>query len=223
MKLCVIPARGGSKRIPHKNIKLFHSKPMICYSIENALKTELFDKIIVSTDSVEIADVVKKYDVEIQLRPDYLSDDFVGLDKVIEFVLSKNRGYKFVCLLFATAVLLDYRYIIDGYEKLKDSDAIHSISVVENETNLFRSFKIENGRMKMFFPENYFKRSQDLPLSYRDAGAFSWKALERISFNKVTFSNESIPIVLPRYMGIDIDTIDDFKMAEIVYKVINDR
>ena len=223
MNICIIPARGGSKRIPKKNIKLFHGKPLIAYSIENAKKAKIFDTIVVSTDSEEIAKIAKNLDVEVQIRPAHLANDTAGIGEVVEYVLSEYKGYEYMCMLLATAPLLDYKYLIKAYEALKNSDAVYAISVVEFEYPIFRAFEIVNNRIKMFWPQNYFKRSQELPTAYRDAGAFSFTALKRKSKSNIVFSEDALPIILPKYMGVDIDTIEDFEMAELIYEGMKRR
>jgi len=223
MNICIIPARGGSKRIPKKNIKLFHGKPLIAYSIENAKKAEIFDTIVVSTDSEEIAKTAIQYGAEVQMRPAHLANDTAGIGEVVEYVLSEYKGYEYMCMLLATAPLLDYKYLIKAYEALKNSDAVYAISVVEFEYPIFRAFEIINNRIKMFWPQNYFKRSQDLPKAYRDAGAFSFTALNRKPKSNIVFSEDALPIILPKYMGVDIDTIEDFEMAELIYEGIKRR
>ena len=223
MNICIIPARGGSKRIPKKNIKLFHGKPLIAYSIENAKKAKIFDTIVVSTDSEEIAKIAKNLDVEVQMRPAHLANDTAGIGEVVEYVLSEYKGYEYMCMLLATAPLLDYRYLIKAYEALKNSDAVYVISAVEFEYPIFRAFEIVNNRIKMFWPQNYFKRSQELPTAYRDAGAFSFTALKRKPKSNIVFSEDALPIILPKYMGVDIDTIEDFEMAELIYEGMKRR
>jgi len=223
MNICIIPARGGSKRIPKKNIKLFHGKPLIAYSIENAKKAEIFDTIVVSTDSEEIAKTAIQYGADVQMRPAHLANDTAGIGEVVEHVLSEYKGYEYMCMLLATAPLLDYKYLIKAYEALKNSDAVYAISVVEFEYPIFRAFEIVDNRIKMFWPQNYFKRSQDLPKAYRDAGAFSFTALKRKPKSNIVFSEDALPIILPKYMGVDIDTIEDFEMAELIYEGIKRR
>jgi pseudaminic acid cytidylyltransferase len=223
--VCIIPARGGSKRIPRKNIKLFHGKPLIAYSIENALNSQLFDKVIVSTDDEEIAEVSKQYGAEVPfLRPKELSDDFSGTDDVIQHALDwlkqKGESYENVCTLYATAPLLKMQYLQEGFDKLISSDAVNVFSATSMPYPIQRSFKInKNGRCEMFFPEHYHTRSQDLEESYHDAGQFYWKNLKKKS-NKNMFSEDSISIILPRYLVQDIDTIEDWQIAEIMYEVI---
>jgi pseudaminic acid cytidylyltransferase len=225
MNLCVIPARGGSKRIPKKNIKLFCGKPLIAYSIDAAKKSNLFEKIVVSTDNEEIADVSKKYGAEILWRPKELADDYAGSDEVFYHAidkLNKEKKYKFACMIYPTAPFLKIKYLKEAYEKLKNSNACYAFSATTFEYPIWRSFRIKNNRCEMFWPENYSKRSQDLEEAYHDAGQFYWKKLYCKS-NEIFFGKDTIPIVLPRYLVQDIDTIEDFIRAELMYKAYCDN
>jgi len=219
--VAIIPARGGSKRIPRKNIKFFYGKPLIAYSIEVALKSKLFDKVVVSTDDEEIASIAKEYGATVQLRPKELSDDYTGTGEVVDYVLKHlDTKYDFVATIYATAPLLHSQYLIEGFEKLKNSDAFNAFSATSMPFPIQRTFKIDNnGRCEMFTPEHYSSRSQDLEEAYQDAGQFYWTKLEEKS-EKIIFSQDSIPIILPRYLVQDIDTMEDWKRAEIMYEVI---
>jgi len=223
--LCVIPARGGSKRIPKKNIKMFFAKPLITYSIQNALESELFDDIIVSTDDKEIAAISQKYGVSVQFRPKELSDDFTGTGDVVKYVLDtlkkEDKEYDFVCTLYATAPLLQIKYLKEGFEKLKNSNAHQAFSVTSMPFPIQRTFKItKDGRCKMFTPEHFNSRSQDLEIAYQDAGQFYWERLSN-HFTDIPFGKDSIPIVLPRHLVQDIDTLEDWTRAEYIYGAIN--
>lgn len=222
--VAIIPARGGSKRILKKNIKDFHGKPLIAYSIEVALKSKLFDKVIVSTDDEEIAKIAKEYGAEIPfMRPSELSDDFTCSTDVTEHAIKwlKEHGdnYEYVCTIYATAPLLDEKYLIEGLEKLKNSDAINTFSATTMPFPIQRTFKLDkNGRCEMFTPQYYHARSQDLQEAYQDAGQFYWKKISKSS--DIMFGEESIPIILPRYLVQDIDTLEDWERAELMYEVI---
>ena len=223
--ICIIPARGGSKRIPKKNIKDFFGKPLIAYSIEIAKKSELFDDIIVSTDDKKIADIAKKYGASVQMRPDELSDDFTGTGDVVKYVLNslaqEDKKYDFVCTLYATAPLLQIKYLKEGFEKLKNSDAHQAFSVTSMSFPIQRTFKItQDGRCKMFTPEHFSSRSQDLEEAYQDAGQFYWERLSN-DFTDVPFGKDSIPIVLPRHLVQDLDTQEDWERLEIMYQTIH--
>ena len=225
--VAIIPARGGSKRIPRKNIKEFHGKPLIAYSVEVALASKLFEKVIVSTDDEEIAKVAKEYGAEVPfLRPKELSDDFTGTEDVInhtvEYLKNNNELYNYVCTIYATAPLLQKEYLIEGIERLKSSTAVNAFSTTSMPFPIQRTFKVnENGRCEMFTPEYYNSRSQDLEEAYQDAGQFYWKRLDRES-KEIMFGEDSIPIILPRYLVQDIDTLEDWKRAEVMYKVLKE-
>lgn len=223
--IAIIPARGGSKRIPRKNIKLFHGKPLIAYSIEIALKSNLFDKVVVSTDDEEIAEIAKKYGAIVPfIRPKELSDDYTGtgavINHAIKFLKEQGESYDFICTLYATAPFLDEKYLIESLEKLKNSTAKNAFSCTSMPFPIQRTFKItKNERCEMFWPENFMKRSQDLEEAYQDAGQFYWTNLN-IKSNEIIFGKDSIPIVLPRYLVQDIDTIEDWIRAEYMYEAI---
>jgi pseudaminic acid cytidylyltransferase len=222
MNLCVIPARGGSKRIPKKNIKLFCGKPLIAYSIDAAKKSNLFEKIVVSTDNEEIADVSKKYGAEILWRPKELADDYAGSDEVFYHAidkLNKEKKYKFACMIYPTAPFLEIKFLRKGFKELKNSNACYSFSATSFEYPIWRSFRIKNGRCEMFWSENYSKRSQDLQEAYHDAGQFYWK---KLSCDEKFRFDGNIPIIIPRYLAQDIDTMEDFIRAELMYKAYCD-
>jgi len=224
--VAIIPARGGSKRIPRKNIKNFFGKPLIAYSIETALKSKLFEKVIVSTDDEEIAKIAKQYGAEVPfLRPKELADDFTGTGAVVEHTLeylkNDNDKYDYCCTIYATAPLLQENYLKEGLEKLKSSDAKLSFSVTSMPFPIQRTFKInKDKRCEMFTPEYFSTRSQDLEEAYQDAGQFYWENLN-INSDEIPFGIDSIPIIIPRYLVQDIDTEEDWKRIEIMYEIIN--
>ena len=223
--VAIIPARGGSKRIPRKNIKLFHGKPLIAYSIEAALNSGLFSKVIVSTDDEEIAAVAKEYGAEVPfLRPKNLSDDFTNTGEVITHALNffKTRGdsFDYCCSIYPTAPFLMPKYLVEGFKALKNSTAHRSFSVTTMPFPIQRSFKkTKDGRCEMFTPQHFHTRSQDLEESYQDAGQFYWTNLNNSS-DDIVFGNDSIPIILPRHLVQDIDTVEDFKYAQMMYEII---
>lgn len=223
--VCIIPARGGSKRIPRKNIKDFFGMPLIAYSIKVALKSKLFDKVIVSTDDEEIAKIAKEHGAIVPfLRPKELSDDFTGtgavVNHVLEYLKSIGENYDFVCTIYATAPFLQEKYLIEGFEKLKNSNVGNAFSCTSMPFPIQRTFKItQNERCEMFWPENFQTRSQDLEEAFQDAGQFYWTNLN-IKSNEIIFGKDSIPIILPRFLVQDIDTLEDWKRAEIMYEVI---
>ncbi|WP_294962437.1 pseudaminic acid cytidylyltransferase [Sulfurimonas sp.] len=225
--VAIIPARGGSKRIPKKNIKDFFNKPLIAYSIEVAMASKLFDKVIVSTDDEEIARVAKEYGAEVPfLRPKELSDDITGTTDVtlhaVEFLKSQGLEYDFICTIYATAPLLQKEFLIQGYEKLKNSDALNSFSATSMPFAIQRTFKLDkDGRCQMFMPEHYQSRSQDLEVAYQDAGQFYWSKTDKNS-DEIMFSKDSIAILLPRHLVQDIDTVEDWERAQMLYQLLQE-
>jgi len=224
--IAVIPARGGSKRIPRKNIKPFCGKPMIAYSIEAAIRSGIFDEIIVSTDDEEIADVAKNAGASVPfMRPKELSDDFTATGAVVEhaikFLQARGDRIKFVCTIYATAPLIDEFYIKLGLEKLRASNAKNAFSCTSMPFPIWRTFKIaKDGRCEMFWRENFAKRSQDLEAAYQDAGQFYWTNLDAPSSDEIFFGRDSIAIVLPRHLVQDIDTPQDWIRAEFLYEAV---
>jgi pseudaminic acid cytidylyltransferase len=225
MNIAIIPARGGSKRIPRKNIRTFLGAPLLKYSIEEARKSGLFKKIIVSTDDDEIAKVAKLYGAEVPfIRPKEFSDDFSTTGEVAKHALDwmkiQGHSYEFSCTIYATAPFLQSKYIIEGYRALKDSSAVNAFSATSSPFPMQRMFKIDDqGRCEMFSPEFSSARSQDLEASYHDAGQFYWSRISESS-EAMMFGKDSIPIILPRHLVQDIDTEEDWVRAEIMYKVL---
>ena len=224
--IAVIPARGGSKRIPRKNIKPFCGKPMIAYSIEAAIRAGIFDEIIVSTDDEEIADIAKNAGASVPfMRPKELSDDFTATGAVVEhaikFLQARGDRIKFVCTIYATAPLIDEFYIKLGLEKLRASNAKNAFSCTSMPFPIWRTFKIaKDGRCEMFWRENFAKRSQDLEEAYQDAGQFYWTNLDAPSSDEIFFGRDSIAVVLPRHLVQDIDTPQDWIRAEFLYEAV---
>jgi len=222
--IAIIPARGGSKRIPRKNIKDFFGKPLIAYSIEVALQSNLFQKVIVSTDDEEIAEIARKYGAETPfIRSSKLSDDFTTSGDVIKDAITQlqqlGEDFDFVCTIYATAPLLQKEYLIEGFHTLQNSDAQMAFSVTSMPFPIQRSFKITKKlRCEMFTPEHFTSRSQDLEESYQDAGQFYWERVG-VKPKDIPFGRDSIPIVLPRHLVQDIDTLEDWKRAEILYEM----
>lgn len=224
--VAVIPARGGSKRIPHKNIKLFCGRPMIAYSIEAAKDAAIFDRIIVSTDSKEIASIAKEFSAEVPfMRPVQLADDYTGTDAVIlhalKWLMEDGEKIDHVCCIYATAPFVKAEYIIKGYDLLCDKNATSCFSVTTYSSPIFRSLKINSqNRLEMFWPEYGETRSQDLTEAYHDAGQFYWADVKKYLKEKQFYSRDSVPVILPRYLVQDIDTPEDWDTAEKMYSVL---
>lgn len=224
MNIAIIPARGGSKRIPRKNIKDFCGKPMIAWSIEAAKESNLFDHVLVSTDDAEIANVAKDWGAEIPfIRPTELADDFVGTGPVVkhavEWVLSNMGNIQNVCAIHATAPFIRAEDLLAGYTLLKSGGSEIVFSVTSYPFPIQRAIKItKDNRVEMFQPENYQTRSQDLEPAYHDAGQFYW--LTRSGALSITseFSTNTSPIILPRWRVQDVDTEEDWSYAELMFK-----
>lgn len=222
--IALIPARGGSKRIPKKNIRLFLGKPIIAYSIEAAQKSNCFEKIIVSTDCPEIKKIALEYGAEVPfVRPKEISDDLsTTIDVIkhcIEWLNGKDTPPSLICCIYATAPFIKPSDIIKGCENLNsDEHASYSFTVTSFPFPIQRALKIKNGKLKMFQPEHLLTRSQDLEEAYHDAGQFYWGKPKSFLENTPIFSKKSIPIKLPRYLVQDIDTEEDWLRAELLYK-----
>lgn len=220
MIVCVIPARGGSKRVPKKNIKLFNGKPMIAWSIDAAIQANIFDKIIVSTDDDEIANFSKSLGVDVPfIRPKNLSDDYASTADVMahacQWIKNKEKSISIVCCLYATAPFIKSEDLKKALQIIQDGNWRYVFSAAEYPSSIYRSFfKDNNGGVKMLFPDMFNKRTQDLPTSYHDAGMFymgtnkSWE--EKIK----TFETHSFPLIIPSYRVQDIDTVEDWERAE---------
>ena len=226
MNLCVIPARGGSKRIKHKNIKMFNGKPIIAYSIEAALKSKCFSKVIVSTDDNEIAEVAEKFGAQVPfVRPSSLSNDFAGTIPVVKHAINwmekNNNKFDNVCCLYATAPFIRPDIISKAYEQLLKSKKDYCFSVTSYAFMIQRAIKIsQDNKINMFYPEYFNKRSQDLDEAFHDAGQFYWGKPQAFKDELPIFSEVSSPFILPRHLVQDIDTMEDWIRAEIMFKVL---
>ena len=193
-----------------------------------ALASQLFHRVVVSTDDAEIAKVAQSYGAEVPfLRPKELSDDFTGTGEVVahtvEYFENLGERYDFICTIYATAPFLQKKYLKEGYDALQKSDAINAFSATSMPFPIQRTFKLTaDGRCQMFMPQHYKTRSQDLEEAYQDAGQFYWTNQERAkgSKNSIMFSDVSIPIIIPRYLVQDIDTLEDWIRAEYMYEAI---
>jgi len=226
MKVAIIPARGGSKRIPRKNIKDFCGKPMIAYSIEAALDSKLFDRVVVSTDDQEIADIAKQYGAEIPfMRPPELSDDHTATIPVIAHAieeLQKEGPVEIACCIYATAPFIQVRYLKEACDILINNKSSYSFSATTFPFPIQRAIKLnKQHQVEMFQPEYFNTRSQDLEEAYHDAGQFYFGRTEAWLNNQIFFDLHSSAIILPRHLVQDIDTIEDFQRAELMYKALH--
>lgn len=227
MKIAVIPARGGSKRIPRKNIRLFCGKPVMAYSIAAAQEADLFDQIVVSTDDEEIASVARASGATTPfLRPREMADDFTGTNAVVRHAIAwfNGQGHDIThaCCIYATAPLIQARFIREGYDTIARSDAAFAFSVTSYAFPVQRALRLTTGgRVDALYPEHRTTRSQDLEAAYHDAGQFYWGTASAFLEDLPLFSPRSIGVVLPRFLVQDIDTLEDWEQAEFMYQAVH--
>ncbi|WP_257264245.1 pseudaminic acid cytidylyltransferase [Endozoicomonas sp. ONNA2] len=226
MNIAIIPARGGSKRIPRKNIKLFYGKPMIAWSIEAALKSECFDRVIVSTDDNEIADISKEWGADTPfIRPESLSDDYTGTGAVvkhsIEWLQSKGDNVGYVCCIYATAPFISASDLKKGEALIKQNTNDFVFAATTFPFPIQRAIKLDDaGRVSMFQPEHFLTRSQDLTEAWHDVGQFYWGTASAWAENLPIFKAQSSIVEIPRFRAQDIDTEDDWLRAEVMYQIL---
>ncbi len=223
--LCIIPARGGSKRIPRKNINLFMGKPIIAYSIEAALKSGLFDEVMVSTDDEEIAEVSRRYGAKVPfMRSAETSNDYAGTADVILEVLKmyKEQGREFdtVCCIYSTAPFVTADRLIEAYSKL--TGGIDSVfTCVAYSYPVQRSLHIVDGKISMVHPEYVDSRSQDLEPIYHDAGQFYVSKAVSFIQEKSFWGKNTVGLVLSELEVQDLDTLTDWTLAEMKYELLH--
>jgi pseudaminic acid cytidylyltransferase len=226
MRLAIIPARGGSKRIPRKNIKEFCGKPMIAYSIEAAIKSGCFDKIVVSTDDEAIANLARSLGADVPfMRPRELSDDHTATIPVIAHAIRASvediSTIEAVCCIYATAPFVQANYIQKAYKKMLTCKASYAFSATSFPFPIQRAIRLsKDDRVEMFSPENFAVRSQDLEEAYHDAGQFYWGTPKAWLEGKIIFAPHSTAVLLPRHLVQDIDTPEDWMRAEFMFKAL---
>lgn len=229
MNVAIIPARGGSKRIPRKNIRLFSGKPIIAWSIDVARKSNLFDRVIVSTDDAEIADVAVKHGAECPfVRPKELSDDFATTTAVIShainWLIDQSNDISAVCCIYATAPLLQTEDLITAKNLLDSGSWQYVFSATKLDPSVLRSFKRDSdGHLEMLLPDYFNTRTQDLPNIFHDAGQFYWGNAGAWLEQKKIFDRRSTCIEIPQWRVQDIDTENDWIEAERIFKLIREQ
>jgi pseudaminic acid cytidylyltransferase len=229
MRLAVIPARGGSKRIPRKNIKPFGGKPMIAWSIEVALQSGCFDRVLVSTDDPEIAQVAQSYGAEVPfVRPPELSDDHTGTIPVIAHATQWQADHGIpatqVCCIYATAPFVQAQDLQRGLAILQNSGADYAFSVTSYAFPIQRAIRITpDERVEMFQPDQFNTRSQDLQEAWHDAGQFYWGQAAAWLAQKPLFTQQATGVRLPRHRVQDIDTPEDWTRAEWMFKALQQQ
>lgn len=223
MNIAVIPARGGSKRIKGKNVRPFAGKPLIAYSIAAAKAAGVFDEIIVSTDSAEIAQVAKACGASMIIeRPESLADDYTGTTPVVRHAIESYRSTtaepEFVCCIYATAPFLHADFLMEGLSRLQQADTMHyAFSVTTFDFPIQRAIKLSGHGVVPVDASLIGMRSQDLEECYHDAGQFYWGRTNAWLGHQPMFAPHSLPVVLPRHLVQDIDTEEDWTRAELMY------
>jgi len=226
LNIAIIPARGGSKRIPRKNIKQFCGQPMIAWSIQAAIDSGCFDRVLVSTDDDEIAAVALKYGAEVPfLRPAELADDYCATVPVIQHAIQwlehRNERLEFICCLYATAPFIQAADLKLGYQTLANEKCDFAFSVTHFDFPIQRGLWLTgDNRIEMIQPENMLTRSQDLQEAFHDAGQFYWGVKSAWLSGKDIFGEESTPIILPSHRVQDIDTQEDWLRAEMMFRIL---
>lgn len=227
MNIAIIPARGGSKRIPKKNIRNFCGKPLIAYSIAAAKECGLFDHVIVSTDDSQIREIANTYGAETPfVRPPELANDHATtvpvIKQAVNWVQEHVGPVDKVCCIYATAPFIQATSLHEAYKLLISKKvAGYVFSATTFPFPIQRAFKVKpDGLVEMFEPHNYMTRSQDLEEAYQDAGQFYWGDASNYMNEKIFFSTDSMAYVLPRHMVQDIDTPEDWKRAELMFQAL---
>ena len=226
MNVAVIPARGGSKRIPGKNIRSFCGKPIIAYSIEAALQSGLFASVIVSTDDEAIAQTARQYGATVPfMRPAELSDDMTGTTPVfrhaVQWCLDNGQEVKAACCLYATAPFTAPQDIQEGFSALETAPAAFSVTTFPYP--IYRGLtRGDDATVSLIWPEHRLTRSQDLPEAYHDCGQFYWAVTEFLLADKDFMDGEAVGVPIPRHRVQDIDTEEDWARAEAMYRVLRE-
>ena len=226
--LCIIPARGGSKRIPRKNIKNFLGEPIIYYSIRSALLSGIFEEVMVSTDDAEIADIARNYGAEVPfLRSKENADDFATtadvLVEVIEKYQQRQQYFDNLCCIYPTAPFVTSKRLKKSYKEFKNGDHDSLFPVVPFSYPIQRSLKIVKNRIEFFFPEFDKCRSQDFETSYHDAGQYYFTKIKALLKSRSLISNNSGGIIMSELEAQDIDNEVDWKLAEMKFKLLNEQ
>ena len=222
--LCIIPARGGSKRIPRKNIKEFLGKPIIAYSIKAAIDSGLFDEVMVSTDNLEIADIAKKYGAKVPfIRSANNSDDFATTFDVIKEVINyyKDQSIEFdnLCCLYSCAPFVNPKVLLRAYNQLTKKNFDTVFPIIPFSFPIQRALRVNQGKVSMILEANLNIRSQDLEKSFHDSGQFYWCNTKQLLISKKLITSNSGGIEISELDAQDIDTDMDWDLAELKYQL----
>lgn len=225
MNIAIIPARSGSQRIPQKNVRLFNGKPIIAYSIEAAINSKLFDDVIVSTDSQDIAQLAKSYGASVPwLRPKELADHYTATLPVIQHAIEaydRKNTTEFVCCIYATAPFVSAKLLQLAYKKIMQSNAAYCLPICEFDYPIQRALNLSSEQRISMAQTEYMKtRSQDLSACYHDVGQFYFGRINSWLSGDDILGEQSMGIVIPRSHALDIDTEEDWLIAEAIHKQV---
>ena len=224
MNIAIIPARQGSKRIKGKNIKKFLGKPIISYPIKEALNSKLFDYVIVSTDSSKIKKISEKYGAKVFFkRPNKLSTDKANTQEVIIHALNWfkkiNINFNYICCIYPTAAMIKSHDLKNSFKLINNDKWSFVMSAQKYSTQIERSFKLSNQKIVLIDKKKFIKNSQNFHHFYHDAGQFYWGSVKSWYSKNTILDNKSTIYELKKYQAIDINTLDDWKWAEKLYKI----
>jgi pseudaminic acid cytidylyltransferase len=226
--IAIIPARGGSKRIPRKNIKNFLGHPIIKYSIDAAINSKCFDEIMVSTDDIEIAEIAIKLGAKVPfMRSEKSSNDNASTEDVIIEVLNEykksSQVFSYACCIYPTAPFITPERLNTGLNLLQTSQALSLIPITRFSYPILRSLKLENGKLVLNWPEYINSRSQDLKPAYHDCGQFYFIRIKEFMDHRMLFTENTIALEIPETEVQDIDNEEDWKLAEIKYRFFKEK
>lgn len=223
MKVAVIPARGGSKRIPRKNIRVFAGKPMIAHAIDAALASGMFDRVIVSTDDQQVALIAREHGAEVPfIRPDELADDYTPTVPVVAHAIKAcvELGWQieYACCIYPGVPFIDIDDLRRTFSLLAETGAAYSFPVTEFPSAIQRALRrLQDGRMAPMQPEYELTRTQDLEPAYYDVGQFYWGSAQSWH-NCPCIHSSGAGLPIPNWRVVDIDTPDDWARAELMFK-----
>ena len=223
--ICIITARGGSKRIPGKNKKLFLGKPIICYSIEAAISSGIFEEVMVSTDDEEIAEISKKAGAKVPfMRSKETSNDYATTDDVLLEVLAAyekmGRTFEYMACIYPTAPFVTAEKLKNALQVLIKNEASGVMPVVSFSFPPQRGMIVKDGKLQYCYPENAMKRSQDLETMFHDCGQFYFYQTQKYQACKGDLPDGYVPVIMPETQVQDIDNLSDWELAELKYKIM---
>jgi len=219
MKIAIILAKSYSKRVPKKNFRMFNGKPMIHWIINAAKKSNIFDKIIIATDSDQIIKKFKKYNLDFIKRPKELNKEKYGIDEVMKYCLSNlSEKIDYACCLYASSPFTTYKDIKKGFFKIRTNKHKYVFAASNFSHPVERSFKLKNRKIKMFSKKYFNISSKFFSETYHDTGYFYWAKAMTWRKNYFNYNSKSSFVKIPNWRAQDIDTLDDYKKVNLIFK-----